>query len=151
VTDSVEADGAHFFSSPGGVFGPPTLSIPGSIFSEVDGVCPVVSGAGALAFGMAAAGGRSGVVVCGCVPGYELVGAPELSCPLGICFWADATPTLRSSAAAAKITTCVFMRGSSGCEGPKGNVAHVLGFLSGELLCSATPAAQAEAQRCCAA
>lgn len=56
---------AYFFSAPGGGFGAPTLSISGCIFSEVVGAWPVVAGSGALASGMVAAGGRSGVPVRG--------------------------------------------------------------------------------------
>jgi hypothetical protein len=53
---------AYFFSSPGGDFGPPTLSIPGSIFSAAAGAGPVISGDEALESGMVAAGDLSGVV-----------------------------------------------------------------------------------------
>jgi hypothetical protein len=98
-----------------------------------------------LAFGLVAAGGRSGVARS------EVAGAGELSCCLGVCFWAAATPTLRSSAAAAEITTCVFMPGSSGCGGRRKTPLALSGSCAESSMRSAALAAQAEAQRCCAA
>src|SRR5262249_2003403 len=61
-----------------------------------------------FASGMAAAGGRAGVVLCGCGPGEERVGAPQESFPLGVWFWASAAPEPINSAAAAKITNGVL-------------------------------------------
>jgi hypothetical protein len=124
----------YFPSSLGVIFGAPILSIAGCIFSEVDGVWPVVSGEGVLAFGMVAAGGRSGVVLCGCVSRFEPVGAPELSGCRGVCFWASPAPEpTSSSAAAAEITNCVLMGAPSIPWVSRATSLAWSGFLRGEL------------------
>jgi hypothetical protein len=48
-----------YFLSSAELLPAPTLSMPGSIFSDGARVCPVAADEGALAFGVAAAGGRS--------------------------------------------------------------------------------------------
>jgi hypothetical protein len=102
--------------------GPPTVSIPGSIFCDAAGVWPVVSGEGLLASGIVDAGGRSGVALCGCPWGFEL-SAGGLS-PLGVCVWPSAAPEPIRNATAAKITAWILM-GVAPFVGRKGNAAPV--------------------------
>ena len=91
-----------FLLFPGSGLGPARSVHPGSIFSDMAGVWPVVSGERLLASGMVDAGGRSGVTLCGCASGFEL-SAGGLS-PLGACVWPSAAPEATRSATVAKIT-----------------------------------------------
>jgi hypothetical protein len=106
------ADKRYFLSAPAGDLGPPTLFISGCIFSEVAGAWPVVAGSGALASGMVAAAGRSGVPVLGlfAAGGAALGLAAAGKSRVGA--WADTMPPLMiNSAAMANTADCFIMAG----------------------------------------
>jgi hypothetical protein len=91
----------YFFSAPGAVFPAPTLSISGSIFSEVARVWPVTSADGALVSGIVAVGGRSVLPV---FESSEAAGGPEGRVAALGTSWegtcADAPPAVARSRAA---------------------------------------------------